>query len=387
MRTTFINRVIIIHRMAIPLCPYFNICNGCATQHIDYNIQLENKKNTLKHAIKYDQIEIFTDKEYFYRNRMDFLFFENGIGFRQQDPGKRIDIEQCVIANETINQLLKELRVFFKAPIDAFDSKKKNGTFRYAVIRAPQNSSIESSISFVLNSEAARITEAIEQIKQFAKQTRAENILITYVIPDEEESISSDYIIIKGKDMLKQQIMNKMFNYSIQGFFQNNTAMTEKMHNYVHNILKKYNTKDAYLLDLYAGVGTFGIINAELFKHTTIIEGFQGGIDAAKINVAENNIKNAIALCLDATHLRRIKINKPLYVITDPPRSGMDMKTIQQLIELQPEVIIYISCNTPQLGKDVKKFMKYEVKSAALFDLFPQTNHCEAVVELVRKKE
>ncbi|MBI5002899.1 23S rRNA (uracil(1939)-C(5))-methyltransferase RlmD [Candidatus Woesearchaeota archaeon] len=372
--------------MAIPLCPYFNVCNGCACQHIDYSLQLENKKNALKHAIEYKEIEVYADKEYFYRNRMDFLFFENGVGFRQKEPAKRVDVEQCVIANEGINLLLKELRTFFKAPIDAFDSKKKSGTLRYAVIRAPQNSTEESSISFTLNSESARIAEATEKIKQFAKQTTAKNILITYVIPDEEESISSDYIMIKGKDMLKQKIMNKNFNYSIQGFFQNNTAMTEKMHMYVNNILKKHNTKDAYLLDLYAGVGTFGIINAELFKSVTIIEGFQGCIDAAKINITENNIKNATALCLDATHLRRIKFNNPLYVITDPPRSGMDMKTIQQIIELRPEAIIYVSCNTQQLGKDVKKFKKYEIKSAALFDLFPQTNHSEAVVELVRKE-
>src|SRR3989338_2153072 len=372
--------------MATPLCPYFNVCNGCACQHIDYGRQLDNKKSGLKHAIEYNEIEVYTDKEYFYRNRMDFLFFEKGIGFRQREPAKRVDVEQCVIANEAINQLLTELRNFFKAPIDAFDSKKKSGTLRYEVIRAPQNSTEESSISFTLNSESQRITEATEKIKQFAKQTTAKNILITYVIPDEEESISSDYIMIKGKDMLKEIILEKTFFYNVQGFFQNNFIMTEKMHMYVNNLLKKHNTKDAYLLDLYAGVGTFGIINAELFKSVTIIEGFQGCIDPEKKKKKKKNKKNATALCLDATHLRRIKFNKPLYVITDPPRSGMDMKTIQQLIELQPETIIYISCNTQQLGKDVKKFKRYEIKSAALFDLFPQINHSEAVVELIRKE-
>lgn len=350
-------------------------------------MQLENKKNALKHAIRYNQIDVVADKKYFYRNRMDFLFFENGIGFRQKEPAKRVDVEQCVLANEAVNILLKELRGFFKAPIDAFDSKKKTGTLRYAVIRAPQNTREESSISFVLNSESARIKESIEEIKEFARQTTAKNILITYVVPEEEESISSDYIIIKGKDMLKQKIASKMFNYSIQGFFQNNTAMTEKMHEHVTKLLKKHNTKDAYLLDLYAGVGTFGIINAEFFKYVTIIEGFLGCVDAAKINITENNIKNTAALCLNAMHLRRLKFHKPLWVITDPPRSGMNMKTIQQLIELAPEAIIYVSCNIQQLGKDVKKFKKYDIKSAALFDLFPQTNHSEAVVELVKMKD
>src|SRR3989338_781706 len=173
--------------MATPLCPYFNVCNGCACQHIDYGRQLDNKKSGLKHAIEYKEIEIYADKEYFYRNRMDFLFFENGIGFRQKEPAKRVDVEQCVIANEAINKLLKELRSFFKESIDAFDNKKKSGTLRYAVIRAPQNNSKESSISFVLNSESTKIAETIQKIKQFAEITTAENVLITYVVPEEEE--------------------------------------------------------------------------------------------------------------------------------------------------------------------------------------------------------
>ncbi|MBS3161724.1 23S rRNA (uracil-5-)-methyltransferase RumA, partial [Candidatus Woesearchaeota archaeon] len=81
----------------------------------------------------------------------------------------------------------------------------------------------------------------------------------------------------------------------------------------------------------------------------------------------------------------KIKTTGKTYVITDPPRSGMHPKTIQQLNVIKPEVIIYISCNIEQLGKDLEKFPGYKIKNAAMFDMFPQTNHIEAIVEMVKK--
>lgn len=390
--------------MRAPLCKYFGSCGGCTCQHISYEVQLQNKKTALQHALstfaEKVAIEVFADKEYFYRNRMDLIFHSRGLGFREKYKSYvTVDIEKCVIANEKLNNLLHELRVFFeqkhpqKGPgakeIDAYDSKKRNGTFRYAVIRTPHS---DSSISFVLNSDSPRINAAVEIIKEFAKITTANTVVVTYVPNNTDHSICEEYFIVKGKETLEETFLDKNFQYSVQGFFQNNSIMAEKMHKYVNDLLKKYpliHTKSAHLLDLYAGVGTFGIINADLFKTVTIIEAFAGCITAAEKNIQINGIKNAHAQVLDAKHLRRLSLQnrKPLFVITDPPRTGMDMKTIEQLKELKPEVIIYVSCNTEQLAKDILKFKtRYDVKSAALFDLFPQTNHSESVVEFVLKK-
>jgi 23S rRNA (uracil1939-C5)-methyltransferase len=89
---------------------------------------------------------------------------------------------------------------------------------------------------------------------------------------------------------------------------------------------------------------------------------------------------------LDAMQLKKLDLPDSLFVITDPPRSGMHEKTIEQLKKLRPKVIVYVSCNVVQLGKDLPKFKDYRIRSAALFDLFPQTPHSEAVVELVLKE-
>lgn len=368
--------------MREPLCPEFGKCGGCSLQNLEYKTQLDNKLNILKQAIRFDDVKVFHGNEFYYRNRMDMIFHPRGLGFREKRKWYNvINIEKCYISNERLNLLIKEIRDFFKG-VDSFDLKKQLGTFRYAVIRTPSK---DSSISFVLNKDSTRLNQAIELIKEFAEKTTAENIIVTYVPKKTDQSISEDYFVVKGKDMLNETYLGFKFIYSVQGFFQNNHEMAEKMQEYCHSILKNYETRDSYLLDLYGGVGTFGIINSKLFKETTIIENYEQCINAAKINIKNNDIKNAKAILLDATNLKKLELKTPLFVINDPPRSGMHPKTIEHLNSIKPKVIIYVSCNVEQLKKDIPKFKDYEIKSAALFDLFPQTNHSEAIIELKLK--
>jgi len=368
--------------MVTPLCPYFGSCGGCTAQHIDYALQVDNKKKQLQSMMKREDVKVFFDKEYGYRNRMDFIFHRNGLGLRKKGQWDSIiPIHNCVIAEEKINSIVQEIELFFK-DCDAFDVRKHSGTFRYAVIRS---SPMDSSLSFVLNSDSARLQEAIEKIKAFSEHCSAHNIVVTYVAAHSDVSTSSDYFVVKGKDFLQTSFRAKTFFYPIQGFFQNNHAMAEKMQNYVSELLQVYETKDAMLLDLYGGVGTFGIVNADSFKKVLIIESVKESIDFAKRNAEENHCTNTEAMVLDAKHIARLTLKKPLFVITDPPRAGMDKKTISLLNQEKPARIIYISCNPQQMAKDVLKFRNYFIHSIALFDLFPQTPHSEAIVELVLK--
>ncbi len=369
--------------MATPRCPYFGRCGGCSTQHIDYPAQLDHKKKLLAALIGQDDIEVFSANEYGYRNRMDFVFSKNGVGLRKKGDWKEtVTVDSCAISNEKLNILMKEVREFFREP-DYFDVSRKSGTFRYAVIRTPQN---DSSISFVLNSDSTRVGEAIEKIKKFAKETTANNIIVTYAPSITDISVSDDFFVVKGKDMLKESYLGNNFIYSVQGFSQNNHEMAETMHSYCNELLKKYDTKNSHLLDLYGGIGTFGINNSPLFKGVTTVESVKQCIDAANENIKMNNATNTKAVLLDAMQLKKLELPEPLFVITDPPRSGMHPKTILELKMLKPKVILYISCNIQQLGKDIPKFKEYQLKSAAMFDLFPQTPHTEAIVELVLKE-
>jgi tRNA (uracil-5-)-methyltransferase len=365
--------------MAEPLCPYFGDCGGCIAQNVDYPAQLENKRKQLANAIGREEIEVFYGREYFYRTRVDMVFHPGGLGFRRKGVWhKVIDIGKCVIANEKINQLISEVRSFFTA-VDAFDLRKKSGTFRYAVIRAPQE---DSSISFVLNGNSTHLLEAREKIQEFARSCGAASVVVTYVPAITDVSVSEDYFVVKGTDRLRESYLGHTFQHHVQGFFQNNFHMAEKLHGYVREILRRYDTAGVHLLDLYGGVGTFGIINADLFREVTVVESFPQAIECAERNIAADGVGNVRAVALDASRLKNLKPAGPLYVITDPPRSGMHPKTIHELNLLHPGLIVYVSCNVKQLGADLPKLKGYAIRSAALFDLFPQTPHSEAVLEL-----
>lgn len=367
--------------MREPKCPYFGQCGGCATQHLPYEVQLENKRKRLVSEIGYSDVKVFSGEEWDYRNRMDMIFTPQGLGFREKKKWwKPLAINHCDISNARLNELHDEIVGFFGPEIDAFNVKTHEGTFKYAVIRTPQD---DSSVSIVLNSDSSHYEEAARQVKDYAKVSSANSVLLTNVCAKSSQSVGDDYEVLKGADTLQETIMGKVFRYSVQGFFQNNSAMAERMHEYVHGLLQAYDTKEAHLLDLYGGVGAFGIVNADLFQDVTSIESFEGCTVAAKENIALNELQNIEAICMDAKRLKQVKLpTGKLFVITDPPRSGMHQETIIELRKRKPEVMIYISCNVEQLGRDLPKFSDYRIKSAALFDLFPQTNHMESVIEM-----
>ena len=346
--------------MAVPLCAYFGKCQGCSLQQVEYALQLENKRKRLVKMINFDDVKVFSDTPYYYRNRLELFWSKNALCLRGK--GGLIPIEQCVIVEEKINVLITKINAFFAGCED----------FHGVVIRS---SSKASSISFACSTASE---EFIEKVKLF--NTTADTVLVTIT----DDFYGADYIVIKGDDFLEEDILGKKFIFPIQGFFQNNTKMMQKMQSHVHSLLRKYPTIGGELLDLYAGVGTFGMVNAALFKNITLVENFKPAIEAAEKNLRLNTIKHGRALVLSGGQTGRVWFTSPLYVITDPPRIGMEQKAIIELNRLKPEVIIYVSCNVEQLQKDILKFKQYKVKSATLFDLFPQTKHSEAVVELVR---
>jgi 23S rRNA (uracil1939-C5)-methyltransferase len=361
------------------LCKYFGTCGGCALQHIAYETQVVQKVSEFQKIVGTIPIEVFESSPFGYRNRMDFIFSPTGLGLRRKGKWFSIvDIDSCPISNTKINEVLSELRSFF-SNVDYFDVVKKTGTFRFAVVRTATSG---VSISFVLNQDSTRLSEASEKIETYAKKTLVENICITYVPAVSDITISSEYYVVKGSDMLMQEYLGKKFHYSVQGFFQNNHEGAEQLHTYCRTLLEKFASKTTDFLDMYGGVGTFGVINSDLFKHVTTIESVQECINSAKRNIAENAISNADAYLLDAKNIHKLSLQKELVVLTDPPRSGMHPKAISRLLELHPKAILYISCNMKQLVKELPAFSGYEVRAAALFDLFPQTHHAEAVVLL-----
>jgi len=372
------------------ICSYFESCAGCTLQHMSYQSQLQKKKENLSTLLKkysFPELKVFYGEEFSYRNRMEFIAYPNGLGLRAKEGRKIVDIDHCPISLPKINTILSEVRKgFFQVHSSALPLHR---LMKGVVIRATLLG--DSSLSFVLNEDhpkaaAEEKEKIVGVIKEFSATTTAKNVVVTFVPSEKDDFYSSNYLVIKGNDFLQEKLSGRIFSFSIQGFFQNNSAMAEQMLDYVRKILLKYPTNTAELLDLYSGVGIFGVTCGELFQKTIFVESFSESITFAKKNSMENRLKNFSAHTLHAHQLSRLKLSSDLYVITDPPRIGMEEKAIIQLNTLKPKVIVYVSCNPQQLSKDLAKFKRYTIKSVALFDLFPQTWHGEVVVELVRKE-
>ncbi|MBS3110115.1 class I SAM-dependent RNA methyltransferase [Candidatus Woesearchaeota archaeon] len=371
--------------MAKPLCEYYGKCGGCNLQHLETEIQLKQKAELIRHVINFEDIQVFSGEGYGYRNRQDFFFRRNGIGLREKGHASEIlVVDKCPIAQPEVNKILMELNLHFKDN-DNYSLRSGQGTFISAIVRAAAEG---NGVCFVLNDNSPRLKEAVEKIEEYARGSQAGNIAVFYVDPnnkDFREPNDENFFVAKGNEYLAQNYLGRKFCYPIEGFFQNNHQMAEQMQKYCNEKLAAYGTSmtsKAALLDLYGGVGTFGIINSSLFRKVTIIDFSSRSIACAEKNIEENAVKNAKAIAMDLRSLKKLTVSGPLFAITDPPRSGMDIRALDSLNELKPEAIIYISCNPLQLGKELPRLKNYSVKSAAMFDMFPQTNHAEAIVEL-----
>jgi len=387
-------------------CPFFGDCGGCRLQDQTYSNQVETKKQHLARLLRVEDIQVFTAEEYNYRNRVDMVFHPGGIGFRRRGSwDKIVDVTHCLIAEPRINVLIAELRAAFPAP-DSFDVRHHTGTLRYAVIRVTRNS---STISFILNPDSPGCQTVEHQIESFAMQCSADNVLIGYVSATTDVSTTEDYNALRGSATLTETFLDNSLEYHSQGFFQVNHNVSELMVSYVRDLLARDNDLvsanshtathtgsdtgkirgseprllHAELLDLYGGVGSFGVSLAPLFGRVTVMENYAGSIESARQNLNAAGFLEARAVVDDAAEADRLEYVRPLFVVSDPPRSGMHPAAIRRLTELAPRKIVYVSCNPEALAEELPQFRDYQLGSVALFDMFPQTPHFEAVVELI----
>lgn len=169
---------------------------------------------------------------------------------------------------------------------------------------------------------------------------------------------------------------NYKFKISPLSFYQVNPIQTEILYNTAINYLEGKNNDIA--LDLYCGIGTIGIFASKYFKKVYGIEIVEQAIEDAKYNAKINNINNIDFFAGDVEKIlpkiiEKDKI-KPNVVFVDPPRKGLDKKTIQVLQELKPSKIIYISCNPATLARDISLLEdKYDIGKVQPVDMFPYT--------------
>lgn len=338
----------------VPKCKYYFECGGCNLMHQKYSSQLIFKKNkvinNLRHIsnINIDDINIIYDKEFNYRNHIILSVNKNNIGFYKKHSKAIVDIDECLISNEKINNTLKDIRKFINKYID-------NNIDRI---------SIKAYNEILINIESSNF-KLIDEFKNYVKC----------------DSLFINNNFVSGLREVTINLGKYKYKVSSQSFFQKNTDMTIKLYDYIKTLVNK----DENILDLYCGSGGIGIYISESAKNIIGIEIIEDAVLNARENARINNINN-ITFKSGKVEDNLDDIKDIDTIIVDPPRVGLNKKAIDDILKINPKRIIYVSCNSTTLARDLN-YLKdmYELEEIKLFDLFPNTHHIESVCVLIKK--
>ncbi len=295
-----------------------------------------------------------------------------------------IPIENCFIQTTISKQIAECIINFMKEnSIEPYDEKMQKGTIRHIIVKVGMKTN-EIMCVIVTNQRKIKnedllvkhLLEQFPNIKTIVKNINDKN---TNVILGKENNV------LYGKGYIKDKLGDFTFKISPLSFYQINPVQTEKLYNKAIELAKL--TGKEVIFDLYCGIGTIGIFASKYAKKVYGIEIVEEAVEDAKENAKLNNIKNIEFLSGDVEEKLDILLYKnkiiPDVIIVDPPRKGLDEKTIQNLIKIKPEKIIYISCNPATLIRDLSKLEEnYSIKQIQPFDFFPFTSHVECVTVL-----
>jgi len=346
-------------------CPYFYECGGCDLLHISYENQLKFKQNKVIEILtKYSKIEnietkikdiIPSSNIFNYRNKVTFQVKEN-IGFYKRKSYDLIPISKCLLITDKMNEILNVIK-------DNFDLSN----FDKVIIKDMENGQIMLTIYLHISNQIAKIEQILS--------SKVESLNI-YIENKLYKTIGKSNIIAKLQD----------FNFLIssEAFFQVNLNQTVKLYNKVLEYTQLKLTD--LVLDLYCGTGTIGIFLSPYCNKVLGIEINSEAIKNANENKKINNISNIDFMVGDTKDLiKRINF-KPNVIVVDPPRSGLDESVIKDIIKLNPERLVYVSCDPMTLARDLSLLNeKYDILEVTPVDMFPNTNHIENVVKLQKR--
>lgn len=339
-------------RRVKPKCPYFDICGGCTLQSISYEDTINYKYNKVKNLFKKSDIEINPEiirnpSPYNYRNKISLKVVDKRTGFYEESTHNIVEINECIIASPAINKTI--------SLISEFNIINGNIT-----IRSNKNNEI-----LIILESSDKLNIDINYLKSQIK-------LVGIVINNET---------FYGDNFLIENINDYFYKISYDSFFQVNPYVASILFN---EVSKRINEEDT-VLDLYCGVGTLSL-NATCAKEVIGVEIVENAILNAIFNAHINKIDNVKFILNDSTKAVS-KLNKKFTkVIVDPPRSGLTKTIIDNILSINPEEIIYVSCDPATLVRDVLLFIdKYNIKKAIIFDMFSYTYHVETMIVLKRK--
>jgi len=354
-------------------CKYSKYCGGCVYQHINYNEEIKIKEQRIIDAYKkiankdIKVEEIITSNISNYRNKITYKTKTiNNIlefGYYEDNTNNFIPIDTCILNNDFSDKVTKEL-------IDLLNKQEDKKEIKEIVLRY---SNYKDQIIIAINSN--------KKIKDtFIKEITKKYPNIVGIINE----VKNKENIMYGNSYLEEKIGDLIYNINYNSFYQVNSYLIQKLYETATSIIKLNNND--IVLDAYCGSGTISLYIANKVKKVYGIEINKSAIEDANKNKELNKINNAEFILGDVTEkINEIK-NQIDTIIVDPPRSGLDNKFINTIINKKIKNIIYISCDVSTQARDIKTLIDsgYQLKTIKAVDMFPRTKHIECIALLQR---
>ena len=380
-----------------PVCPVFGSCGACSLMHAKYSAQLELKRIIVEDAMHriggFGNVSVppvlGMTEPLRYRNKAVFPFGNrNGrvvFGCYGRKSHNLIPIDDCLLqANDTIT-VMKTICDWANAfGIGAYSPDSK-GILRSAVIR------ITSGGIMVVIVTTGVLPHRDELVSMLTEALPAVRSIIHNINPDDTNLVMGRKSrTVFGSPTVTDRLCELRFDVSAESFLQVNPSETLKLYSVAIDALDIKPTDS--VIDLYCGIGTISLLAAKRAKNVLGIEVVPSAIENAKANAIKNGITNAEFICgaVEDVIPKLLTSEKQDFtsLILDPPRKGADPKAIEAIIASGIPRIAYISCNPATLARDCKLLSSagYTLEQIRPVDMFPETEHVETVVQLVRKK-
>ena len=382
-------------------CNTYKRCGGCNLRHVKYEETLKMKQNavqslvnkTLKNKLQVKET-VGMENPLHYRNKAQYPIGINKqgepvIGVFANRTHEVIPIDNCLIQNKKSEEIAKFIIEFIKEKnISIYDEKTGKGLVRHIVTKVGIKTGEIMCVIVINGYKIPNESELVENLKTRYPEIKA--IVKNINIKNTNVILGQENINLYGNGYIEDILGEYKFKISPLSFYQVNPVQAEKLYNLGVSMAEI--TKNDIVFDLYCGIGTISLFMSKFAKKVYGIEIVEEAVKMAKENAESNNVSNTEFFAGDVEIVLDDLINnkgiKADVVMFDPPRKGLDKKSIENVLNIKPKKIVYISCNPATLIRDLADFeSEYDIKTIIPVDMFPYTSHVECVSVLKLKQD
>ena len=381
-----------------PVCSCAEECGGCTLQHFDYEKQLFFKhkrvKDVLERIAGFKDVKVLDvegmEDPYHYRNKMQFpVTIRKGkaqFGFYSAKSHDIIPFEKCYIADERNDEISKVIRNYIdENHISVYNKRSHKGLIRHVITRVGRKTG-EIMVMIVINGKYLPKKDLL--VNELKKIKGMKTIVLNENTEDTSLITGRRTTVIYGSGYISDYIGSLKFDISPMSFYQVNPVQTEKLYSHALELADLKGHEN--VLDIYCGIGTISLFMAQKAKHVLGVEIVDAAIKDAKHNAKINGINNAefiTGAAEDVIPEIYEKGYKADVIVIDPPRKGCDKAVLDTIIKLNPEKVVYVSCEPSSFARDLKVLCEngYEMGEVQPVDQFCHSMNVESTVCLKRK--